>query len=513
MKLTSIDFAIILAYILSLFAISFYYSRRQQSRSEYFLGGRQTHWLLAGGSILATLISTTSFLVVPGELIRYGVTYFIGLVGLLLVAPVVTRVLLPIFHKLPITSVYDYLDQRFSPNIRVLAEAVFLLRVSLWMALIVYTCSLAVVEVTNWSLYGTIAAIGLITTLYTAAGGFRTIIWTNNLQLLITFGGTLGIPVFIWFITKTSPLEWWSVFSSAGRTQIEFFSTDLTVRMTLVSVILSQFFWHICLNASDQVVVQRYLSTPSLPAARRSVWFSTGLHMFAVASLNICGLALFAVYWRNSGLDVQQFQNQIATQADQLLPRFIGQSLPVGISGILLASVLAAGMDSLASGINSLASVISGYFRTRLAGSESNPGSLRAEKLVAFFAGAAVTGAACLLSLVAAHGGWNLLELATRVGGLLIGPMGVLFFGGILFHWVGSKAVLTGFSVSLASSIFISFGKEIFGLERSVSLFYVVPIPFLVGLLVAAAIGFFLPSPPVTRIEGLVLGRMRPIQR
>ncbi len=503
MQLRPADVAVVVAYLAALSLIGAFLSKHQSSRAEYFLGGRQTHWLLAGGSILASLISSASFLYIPGEMIRYGISYFLGLAVLPLIIPVVTRVVLPIIHALPITSAYDYLEKRFAANVRRLAEAVFVMRVSLWMAIIIYTASLAVSEVTAWNVVVTVVLVGVSTTLYTTVGGFRTVVWTDNLQMLIMFAGAFAIPAVVWSMTQQNPVEWWRAFSAADRTRIEVFSVDPTVRMTLVAVVVSQFFWSVSLSISDQVVVQRFLATPTLGDARRSVWVATFLQMLVVASLAFCGLALFAANWHVSGMHPQEFQNQITRDADRLLPRFIARDLPTGLAGLLLAALLAAAMSSLSSGINSVSSVLSGYVSRRHEFPTS--GSLRMEKWTAFTAGAGVTAAAWVLVATIERTGWNLLELSSRVGGLFVAPLAVPFAAGMLFRWVGTTAVLCGFAASLASSIFIAFGKELFGLQNSISFLWVVPVPFLLGLLCAGLAGLLLPAPSQAQIQGLAV--------
>ena len=99
MSLTTLDFLVIVAYLLGMAAIGLYFSKRQTSRDEYFLGGRRTHWLLAGGSILATLLSSISYLSLPGEMIRYGFGFFAGVLGVPLVVPLMNYTLLPAIKR------------------------------------------------------------------------------------------------------------------------------------------------------------------------------------------------------------------------------------------------------------------------------------------------------------------------------------------------------------------------------------------------------------------------------
>lgn len=505
MKLTILDFLVIAVYLGGVSAIGFYCAKQQTSREEYFLGGRRVHWLLAGGSIMATLLSTATYLFIPGEMIRYGISYFAGLIALPFVIPVVTRLILPVLLALPITSAYEYLEKRFSRNVRKLAGFVFVLRTCMWMGIIIYTASLAISEVTGWNIYATIILAGLITTLYTTVGGFQTVIWTDNLQLLVLFGGAIAIPVVIGFASGTGPVTWWNTFSQAGRTSVDAFSFDLTVRTTLVAVILGQFFWNVCTNAGDQVVVQRYLSTPSMRDARRSVWIFATMQIVLITCLAVSGLALFTSKWQSSGLPVQDFQNRIAPEADRLLPRFIAEGLPAGISGLLLAALLAAAMSSLSSAINSISTVICSDMIAQRQDKSKRNSELQLEKALALGAGIVGVLWGCIVGYIATHTTWNLLELCLRMGHLFVGPIAVLFFAGFLLRHAATSSVLVGFIASTFVSLLISFGKELFQFERSVSFVWIVPLPFLVGIAMTGLCGLWLSGPTKEQVESFTL--------
>ena len=189
MNLNPIDILVIIAYMGSLSLIGIYFSRRQKSRDEYFLGDRKVFWFLAGGSVLATILSTISYLSVPGEVIRYGFAYCFGLIVAPLVIPIVNRILIPTIKGLEITSAYEYVDRRFDRSTGNLASTLFVFRTLIWSGIIIYTASFAFSEISGLGLFTTIILLGVITTFYTSVGGFRTVIWTDNLQLWILLAG------------------------------------------------------------------------------------------------------------------------------------------------------------------------------------------------------------------------------------------------------------------------------------------------------------------------------------
>lgn len=472
MALTWVDLAVMLLYMGGLSLIGWWFARRQTTREEYHLGGRQIHWILAGGSILATLFSTLTMLGAPGETVRYGIAYYTGILGFLAAGPAIVLLVIPTIRGLNAPSIYSYLGSRFSPSVRRLAATTYVLRTLLWMALIIYSCSLAVSEVTGWSLYATILVTGLVTTFYSSIGGLKSVVWTDNLQLLILLGGTLAIPLSVAARLGSGPAQWWTDFSSAGRAAITPFSFDPTVRITLVGMVATQFFWTLCANASDQSAAQRYLATPTLAEARRSVWVYTVLNVFLMMLLMFCGLSLFAFYLHQSGLGVDAFQSQIAPRADRLMPMFIARELPQGISGLVLAALLAAAMSSLSSGINSISSVVAADFDVSR--------TLRMDKMVAATAGLTGVALAVVLAWSVQHTAWNLFELTSRLNNMMTGPMAVLFFTGILFARAGTGSVLAAFAIACTVAASISFSR--------VSFTWLVPGSFLVGL-AAAAIG------------------------
>ena len=126
MYLKALDFIVVVLYLALMSVIGIYFSKRQTSGETYFLAGRGVSGILAGISILATLLSTISYLSIPGEMIRFGIGYFSSYLALILVVPVVTKVIIPYLMRLPVTSIYEYLEKRYGVQIRTLAAAIFI---------------------------------------------------------------------------------------------------------------------------------------------------------------------------------------------------------------------------------------------------------------------------------------------------------------------------------------------------------------------------------------------------
>jgi SSS family solute:Na+ symporter len=505
MHLNTLDIIVIVLYMAMMSLIGLYFSRQQNSRIDFFLGGRSMHWILVGGSL--SIFSTISFMSVPGEMIRYGLGYFVAYLIVPLVIPVINWLVLPVLMRLQIGSPYEYLEKRFGSGIKGLSSYIFVLKTVLYMGVVIYTASLAISEVTGWSILLIISIIGLVTTFYTSAGGLRTVIWTDFIQTLLFTGCALVIPIFIWSSTGRGPSSWWSTFSLAGRAEIQTFSLDPTVRITTVGNMISIFFWFFCTTGSDQMVVQRYLSTPSIKAARRSLWTSTLSTLLSILFLIICGLSLFAFYEGRSSTSPQAFQQQVGLHADRVMPQFIAQELPHGVSGLIIAGLLAAAMAGLSSGMNATASVIIGDLAPRLSLYRIFSIPLVLERLTGVVVGAAGIGLAVGITLTLQRIDWNLVELSHRINHLLIGPLAVLFFSGILLRRAVGGSVTVGFLVSTAVSVFISYGKQLFGFEQSISFMWVIPCSFVIGVLTTGFVSYLFKPPDELAIRNLTVKR------
>lgn len=488
MQLNTLDIIVIVAYMAMMSLIGIYFSRKTEDRDDFFLGGRGMHWILVGGSL--SLFSTISFMAVPGEMIRYGLGFFVAYLIVPLIIPVINRVVLPILMRLPISSAYDYLDKRFGSGVMKTSEYVFVLKTILWMGAIIYTASLAVAEVTGWNIFFIIAIIGTITTFYTSAGGLQSVIWTDFIQTMLFTGCALVIPIYVMFATGVSPFGWWESFSQAGRTEITAFSLDPTVRVTTVGNMSSVFFYFVCVSASDQMIVQRYLSTPSLKHAQRSVWVYIISNLTSIIFLMICGLSLFAFYWYKSTLPINEFQQQIAATADRAMLQFIVQELPHGIAGLIVAGLLAAAMSGLSSGMNAISSVLITKFPEGGSRFKIFQKGLWLERLIGISMGAAGVLLAVGITLGMRYSNWNLVELSGRLVNLFVGPLAVMFFAGLLIKRSNAFSVLVGFAISVVVSIFIGFSKQLFGFQ-SISFIWIIPASFVTGFVFTWILSIF----------------------
>lgn len=498
------DLVAIGAYFFGLFVLGIVCGARQTSREEYFLGDRRIPSWLAGISVFATLLSTVTYVALPGEMIKNGIGFFTQVIGFLVIVPVVTRIVIPALMHLPVTSIYDYLERRFGPAMRVLVAMVFVLMRLIWLGLILHTAAKAIAPMTGRSVNELVVVAGVATLFYTTLGGMRAVMWSDLAQFVVLMGGALLIPIHVGLRTGAGPLTWWNIFSQAERANVPVWSFDPTVRTSVLGIVLMTIMWHICTHSSDQIAAQRYLSTPSAASAQRAFRIFSVANVGVILLLMVCGLALFYLRYHEADLPVTEFQQWIAAKADEVLPTYIAHDLPDGLSGFMVAALLAAAMSSLSSGINSIATVLINDFAsirptTHTPEAET---SLVAPRMLSIGAGSfGILVGLFLNHWMSGVKQWNLVDLIERVNHLFVAPLGAVFFSGIWFRHVGLAAVICGFCCGVLTSFAISFSDWLFGYP--ISFMWIMPASFAATIIAAYVAGFCFSRPSTAQLESL----------
>src|SRR5438552_1196167 len=191
--LTPFDYAIFAIYLLGTVLVGLMVGKGQKSIKSYFLADKSMGFILVGVSVLAALFSGISYLAYPSEIYSHGVGFFFVALSFFIATPITSIVFLPFFCRSRFFTAYQYLEERFSVQVRVLASALFILAVLLRLGLATYAPALALEQVTGLPLWFTILCTGILTTLYTTLGGIKAVIWTDTMQFVVLMGGQLLI--------------------------------------------------------------------------------------------------------------------------------------------------------------------------------------------------------------------------------------------------------------------------------------------------------------------------------
>lgn len=474
LALAALDHVVVAAYLAAMLCLGAYFSRRQATSDEYFLAGRNIPWFAIGLSIIATLMSSLTYVSEPGEVWKSGITNMLGkMLAIPLEMALVWLVFIPFLTKLRYTSAYDYLGDRFGSSTKWLGIALFLWLAVAWMGFIVLVSGRILAVASGVDLTIVLLTVGVIATVYTVAGGLRAVIWTDVVQVVLMLGGALMTIGYVAVQTSSTPADWYELVVTKHSTkQLEWYSFDPFTRSTILTVALNMFVWHICTHIGNQMTVQRYFSSGSLAAARKSFVVGSLTGVVVNLLLLVVGLALYFYY---QGVAQPEGVTPVGKDADMIFPLFAMHRLPAGLAGAWIAAMLAAAMSSIDSGINSSASVLTVEWHRHFPHSreETTGGGIRGAKLLTFLLGAFTTAAAFGLDLLTRDR--NIIEMMGRSFNCFTGPLGGLFLLGMFVPRCCNRAATAAGILGTAVSIGIAFSQELFGLAQSISFTWVQP--------------------------------------
>ncbi len=449
-QLAAGDYVVFILYMLASVGIGVLFVREQRNLKSYFLAGQNMHWIAVGISVIAALFSGISYLGAPAEAYGHDLKFSLTLAAFFIATPVTTVLFLPFFYNLKLYTAYEYLERRFNLSIRAISSALFITRVAFWLGLAIFAPALVLSEVVGVPTWISIVLVGAITTAYTAMGGMKAVIWTDVLQFFVLFGGVVvTIIVAVQNIPGGARGAW--ELASDGHTRMFDFSLSLTQRVTFWGAFIGGAFTNLVQMATDQVSVQRYLTTPSLRQSQRSLWFKLFVTVPMCLVFYFTGTALYAFYKANPDKLIPLESN------DRILPYFVVHELASPIPGILVAAIFAATMSTVSAGINSLTTAFTVDFYRRLWRRQaSEDHCLRLAKWLTLAFGALAT----ILAFVASRLG-TLVEASNKVMGLLGGPLLGIFFLGILTRRATGPGTLIGAVIGSSCLYYVAFHTEV----------------------------------------------------
>jgi len=466
MKLPLIDVVTLVIYLLGMLSIGFYFSRRNTSTEEYFLGGRQFAGWVIGLSLVGTSISSVTFIAYPADGFKTAWLRYLPNLMLPLAAIIAVTFFIPIFRRYSLTTAYEYLEMRYGPGVRIYGAATFIFAQLVRISTILYLLSLLIQEVTglesNWS----VVIAGGFVAFYTIIGGIDAVIWTDVIQTIVLM---LGGVVMLIVIVQALPGGLGQVFDVAtAHNKLSFsdwnqgVSTPLTWDLSLLNktgtmmLILGLTNW-LTEYATNQNVIQRYIAARSEKEARKAVWVCVLSSLPIWAFYMFLGTALYVFYQQFPSVEAGQMLDG-TRKAEEILPWFILNEMPNGLSGIVIAAALAAAMSSLDSSINAISTVgINDIYRRFLRQHASDTHYLRVAFVISTFSSVLMIGGA----LYILQADTTTLQdygtiLVSLFGGGLFGLYLIAFITdkcrGII-PWIGIGATLlfTGWTLALSN--------------------------------------------------------------
>ena len=484
--MTVLDYAVIALYAVGMLVVGRYYSRQVKTADDYLLGGRRMHPLLIGLSLFATLTSTLSYLALPGEMIKNGPVVFSELLSLPLVFLVVGWVLIPRIMRQRATSGYELLESRLGLTGRLLGAGMFVLLRVFWMASILFATAHAVLipllDLDSAWMPAVNVAMAVITLVYTVEGGLKAVVVTDAVQAVLMFLGAI-VTIVVVSAALGGVGAWWPSSWPSHWPEPKVLPEPGASR-TVLGAFCAMLVWLTCTAGSDQMAIQRYLATRDAAAARRSFLVQLLSTALSMVLLGIAGLAVLGYFQARP--EAVKAGWTIASDADKLMPHFIVIGLPAGLTGLVIAAILAAAMSSLSSGLNSSSAVIVTDFVGRAGGRVMTAdGEIRMARYVSVGVGVIAVG----LSLIVGSLAGNLLELCFKVVNLLTAPIFVLFFLALFVPRATPAAAAAATVASVATAAVVAFGWDARWFLWSP------PAALVAGATVGAVVSLITPSP------------------
>lgn len=502
-----LDYGVFTAYLLIIVAVGLWAMKGQRDVKEYLLAGRGMNYIIVAISVVAAIFSGITYLGAPSEVYAHDLSFSLYGLAFFISTPITTIIFLPFFYRANFYTAYQYLESRFSVGVRTLASASFITRVVLWLALATYAPALALQQVTGIPLKITILLTGILTTVYTTLGGMKAVIRTDVLQFIVLMGGQVAILIVAIFRTPGGVSQIYHLGKLGGKFHLDW-SLDPTVRVTFWGVIIGAAFLNLVQLATDQVAVQRYMTTPNLRQAQRSLWLKLALTLPVIAVFYGTGLVLYAFYQMHP----DPLANGLIKKADQILPYFVINELPSGMPGLLIAAIYGASMGVTSSGINALTTTTLIDFYQRLWNPRIDQANqLRLARVLTVVYGAIVLGFAFLIERLG-----TLMEASNVAIGIAGGPLlGLFLLGmlsrranakGALLGWLAGTGVLLPICVVANSSYLLQHAHGYLLTYAKVSFLWYAMIGCLTTMSVGWLISLVTKPPAPEKLDGLTIG-------
>ncbi len=422
----------------------------------YFLAGRGANNIIVAISLLSGLTSGVSFLGVPAYGYENGVgVLFPIFAGQVIAGYIIAHLIIPFYSKLRLSTPYTYLERRFNRSVRTLAACLFCFRIIAYMTVVIQAPAIlfkATAGVPGWL---TALVCGFFATLFTMKGGMKTVIITDFMQSLALIGGAVVILILAMvgsdgLHNKDLKLDW-----------NEYFSIESWAGDNFWYFIVGILFNTVGQSGTDQIAIQRLMSTENVRSAKRASVVSGWLNGSMSSVLVIIGLYMHA-YYRSHDKNPLAGQNT----ANNIMPYFLMADSPPGFLGVLVAAVLGCTLSVLSGGLNAVAAcfyvdIVQNVFMV-----VASPRKIvRTSRIITFFFGMVIT----ILAVLSTYMKIDIVNFSNIASGLFSGPISAVFLLGMLSKRVNTFGVLTGFVFSVLLIIYTLVGEiTCVGLSSSV---------------------------------------------
>lgn len=476
------DYAVMAMYLVATLGLGFIFRRKGADTEDYLLGGRSMPWWLTGVSYVASLLSTVSLVAIPGEAFNNGLTLSVGSLLEPIFAVVTFYMFVRFYFRRKVFTPFSYLEERFDRRVRALGSISFFVTRIVYVGLVLFSSARVFEGAAGWPAAVTIVAVGIVAIIYVSMGGIRAEIWSDFFHFILLVSGVSlivvlcvthvegGVGGILDYARQNG--RWFNDFDKP-----EFYRVDPYVRVSLWLIILAVFREYMFYNSSDQISIQRLLSTGKYRQAERSIWCVSAISLPVSILLWFLGLAVFAYYGQHPIPGT-------TLQGDTALFRFVATEMPPLVPGIFLSAMLAAVMSTIDSGLDSLSTVtVKDFYVVFVRPDATEAQQVRLSRILVAAFGVLGIGMGLLLSKASSQVQSTLIEAA----GIAMSFQAVIvpvFLIGVTTRRVLAGDILRAVAVSFCVMVgMIAWYLVTRNTPRPVS-FLFVPVPALVSMLV-----------------------------
>jgi len=448
MGLNHLDFAIIGLYLAGITLFGLRFRKRHRTLRDYFLAGREIPWWAIALSIVAAETSTLTIISIPGLAYDTNFTFLQVVMGYAVGRVIISFVLLPHYFRGDLYTAYELIERRFGRGLRSLTAGLFLLTRAAAEGVRVYAVSIVVSIALGTGEVASIAIITALTLIYTFEGGLAAVIWTDVVQTAIYVGGTLvGLAT----ILHLAPGGWTAIHAAAanaGKLQVFDFRGSIWLPYTFWAGVIGGTFFTVASHGTDQLIVQRLLAARGRKQSATALVSSGVAVLFQFALFLLMGILLWAYYRAPS----TQFG-----RPDRIYPTFIVTHMPHGISGLLIAAILAAAMSNLSAALNSLSSSAIMDFYARLRPQADETTKMRLSRLATLAWALVLFG----LAVIALHKVGRVVEVGLQIASVAYGALLGVFLLGVLTRRANQRGAMLGMLSGFGVDLYLWLGTHV----------------------------------------------------
>lgn len=352
MQVSTLDYAIIIFYLIGITAFGKIIGGKQKTVKDYFIGSQEVPWWVISFSIVAAETSTLTFISIPGLAYLTNLHFLQLTFGYLIGRIIVAQFFLPAYYKGELSTAYSYLQKRFGNKTRSLASITFLFTRTAADGVRLFATAIPLYLMLDISPVMAIIIIAIVALLYTFTGGLKGVIWVDAIQMFIYIGGAILAGIYL--ISSISGnigelLSSTEIYSKLSVFNLGFdkgFAGFFSQPYTLLSGLIGGAFLSMSSHGTDQLIVQRLLAAKNLNESKKALVTTGVIIIFQFALFLFIGVLLFAYY------------GQLNIKSDEIFSKFIIEVLPSGVKGIIIAGLFAAALSTLAGSITSLSSSV-----------------------------------------------------------------------------------------------------------------------------------------------------------